>query len=236
MSKIEKLILTHTAIVFLLGVVIAIVNPDYFGAHYIDEDGFLEWLTVLALGTITVVLVLRFRAEAANMTVRQKITLIGLAILAAFGAGEEISWGQRLFAIETPEALRVINRQDETNIHNLVIGRINVNKTIFSKGILLTFLIYLGVITPLWHRSPRARAFLDSWGVPIPKRYQWASYLAIIILVEGVINLLSPGSGKRGELTEFAVPMIVALNIFYPLNQAPTGIMDQSGKAHTHSG
>ena len=33
---------------------------------------------------------------------------------------EEISWGQRIFGIETPDMLSQINRQHEINIHNLV--------------------------------------------------------------------------------------------------------------------
>lgn len=36
-----------------------------------------------------------------------------------FIIGEEISWGQRIFGWATPEAMQEINKQDETNIHNL---------------------------------------------------------------------------------------------------------------------
>ena len=36
-----------------------------------------------------------------------------------FAAGEEISWGQRLFGWATPEFLRDLNDQGETNIHNI---------------------------------------------------------------------------------------------------------------------
>ena len=32
--------------------------------------------------------------------------------------GEEISWGQRLFGIATPEALKETNLQNEINLHN----------------------------------------------------------------------------------------------------------------------
>lgn len=41
----------------------------------------------------------------------------GIALLVI--TGEEISWGQRIFGWETPEALEEANRQEETNIHNL---------------------------------------------------------------------------------------------------------------------
>jgi len=45
--------------------------------------------------------------------------LLGLLFL--FGFCEEISWGQRLFNITTPEVLQTANRQGEINIHNLSI-------------------------------------------------------------------------------------------------------------------
>lgn len=43
--------------------------------------------------------------------------LSGVALL--FGAGEEISWGQRIFGFHTPDYLMGLNSQHEFNIHNL---------------------------------------------------------------------------------------------------------------------
>jgi hypothetical protein len=37
-----------------------------------------------------------------------------------FAAGEEISWGQRLFEIGTPPELASINSQGELNVHDVV--------------------------------------------------------------------------------------------------------------------
>ena len=45
--------------------------------------------------------------------------LLGLFLLVCLG--EEISWGQRIFKIETPTLLKEVNRQDEINLHNLAI-------------------------------------------------------------------------------------------------------------------
>ena len=36
-----------------------------------------------------------------------------------FGAGEEISWGQRIFGFETPHYLRDMNTHNEINLHNI---------------------------------------------------------------------------------------------------------------------
>ncbi len=45
--------------------------------------------------------------------------LLGLALFFFFGGGEEISWGQRIFNVQTPEALAEINAQEELNVHNI---------------------------------------------------------------------------------------------------------------------
>jgi len=45
-----------------------------------------------------------------------------------FFAGEEISWGQRMFSLATPESLKAINKQDEITLHNIegVLGVFNL--------------------------------------------------------------------------------------------------------------
>jgi len=45
--------------------------------------------------------------------------LLGILLLVAFL--EEISWGQRIFNIDTPEFIQEVNMQNEINIHNLSI-------------------------------------------------------------------------------------------------------------------
>lgn len=47
------------------------------------------------------------------------LALLALGVLCFVCFGEEISWGQRLFAYPVPDWLKDINRQDEWNLHNL---------------------------------------------------------------------------------------------------------------------
>jgi hypothetical protein len=49
----------------------------------------------------------------------KQLVYLGLAVLFLFGAGEEISWGQRILGFQTPESLSEVNRQEEFNLHNL---------------------------------------------------------------------------------------------------------------------
>ena len=221
-EKTEKLVLTNAVILFALGVFLGVANEDYFHNVYTAEDGLLEWLTVLALGSVVVVLGGRLWKYKHFLNWRQRSVLAALVVLAAFGAGEEISWGQRLLGIESTEFFQNYNKQQEINLHNLDIGNVSINKDFLSKGILLAFLLYLAVITPLYHRSIHAGRLFDSWGIPIPKRYQYLGYVLAIVMVEGLVNAAT-GAPRRGELTEFIVTILAALNLIYPLNQFGCG-------------
>jgi hypothetical protein len=50
---------------------------------------------------------------------KRNVWFLGLAFLMVVAAGEEISWGQRIFSWQTPDAYEELNMQGETNIHNL---------------------------------------------------------------------------------------------------------------------
>ncbi|MBI5296230.1 MAG: hypothetical protein HY869_12215 [Chloroflexi bacterium] len=57
----------------------------------------------------------------------KQLAFLGFAFIAFFGAGEEISWGQRIFNIATPEALNQFNAQGEITVHNLEFNGIELN-------------------------------------------------------------------------------------------------------------
>jgi len=48
-----------------------------------------------------------------------------LFLIFFIGAGEEISWGQRIFNFDTPTSIQEINVQDEFNLHNIEIFNSN---------------------------------------------------------------------------------------------------------------
>ena len=76
------------------------------------EDSFFEWLTFLCLCGATVFYYLSFKRY-------KNFFLLVLALAMFFGAGEEISWGQRIFGFSTPESIKQLNTQGEFTIHNL---------------------------------------------------------------------------------------------------------------------
>jgi hypothetical protein len=88
------------------------------------EDGPVETLAaVSALVSAILFLFAYATAPGGNdlfvWRTRRNVFFLLLGLLFLFGAGEEVSWGQRIFDIPTPEPLRVYNMQGELNLHNL---------------------------------------------------------------------------------------------------------------------
>ena len=130
MHKIEKIAYPVIALYVLLGAVVALLDPVTFTNVLAREDGIFEWLTVLALSMSFVMCVHRvvvLRSEKNGVFIG---VWCFLALVCFFGAGEEISWGQRIFNIESSEWFKQNNAQSETNLHNLIVEGKKVNKII----------------------------------------------------------------------------------------------------------
>ena len=100
------------------------------------------------------------------------------AFLFLFAFGEEISWGQRIFNFETPQAIKEINMQQEFNFHNLKFfhgkNEAGEEKTGFialftmHRLFYLSFFIYLLVIPVLYTKNAKIRAFINCIKLPVP--------------------------------------------------------------------
>jgi hypothetical protein len=219
MSVIEKTVLIYTAFFGCLGVYLAIFNTPYFNQVFSIEDGVLEWLQFMGLATISFV----FFDRAWQFRQKKSVLFVGFALLVAlfflFAAGEEISWGQRIFSVESSEFFKANNLQAETNLHNLVVGETKINKLIFGTLLGLIFTFYLAVLSPLYHSSVWVKQWVDIFGIPIPKIYQTLGYILVVLFVEVLVKFFSD-TGRRGELTEFAAIYMVLLNVTFPRNGA----------------
>ena len=89
----------------------------------LHEDGPVEYLGALSFFLTAAFFFLIFREMSrhrdGHSSRLKPYVALGIAGLFFLAAGEEISWGQRIFGIETPDALREANRQEEINLHNL---------------------------------------------------------------------------------------------------------------------
>lgn len=83
------------------------------------EDGFAESLQVIFYFlSFAMALFITWRHHRAGERLLALLYL-GLTLAFVFMIGEEISWGQRIFGWGTPDPLVEINKQDETNFHNI---------------------------------------------------------------------------------------------------------------------
>ena len=80
------------------------------------EDGWIENLTAISLFLAGFLLFATARME--RNSIRRCIYVLG-GLVMMFGAGEEISWGQRIFGFATPDILLDLNEQKEFNVHNM---------------------------------------------------------------------------------------------------------------------
>jgi hypothetical protein len=208
----EKIVLISVAILLILGFVFFYTNLPLF-EKYIQEDGVVEWITVLGLlmGSW-----LCFRRFIGLLKVRKPWFLFVTFFMAAFlffAAGEEISWGQRIFGIESSEFFQKNNAQGETNLHNLVVGGKKINKIIFSIGLVSVMAIYLLLFPVLYHYNARFRSFADRSAIPIPHFYHVVCIATVFLLTEFIRH------GKRAEILEAGEALLFFLILAYPVNR-----------------
>lgn len=135
----------HSAAALWIAAMFAIAHwsPTTYIA-LLQEDYFVEWLTV---GLFAAAGALRLRYAWPT----RRIFELLVAAFCIFVAGEEFSWGQRLFGFTPPDVFLEHNTQQEFTLHNFadVFGK--------PKGVLIAALAGYGLAVPLLARFPAGR-------------------------------------------------------------------------------
>lgn len=146
------------------------------------EDGLVEYLAVIFyLASAGLMISLFVRSQIADIKYflgfKSNIVFLLTCILFIIFAGEEMSWGQRIFNFSTPEFWSNINRQGEVTIHNLnfwdALDKSGNQKygivRLFSSAALYTYLWFtLLIIIPILNRtSLEANRFFKRSGIPV---------------------------------------------------------------------
>ena len=123
-----------------------------FFAWLTKEGGVLEYASAVLLLLAGCVFL---RGAFTTKSRFQKEWAVAFAAALIFMAGEEISWGQRIFGFNW-EALENINSQNETNLHNLPL--INTPRLLSIGSLLcgLVLLCHLAII--LFRSNPDVRS------------------------------------------------------------------------------
>lgn len=108
-----------TPFIFYYIAVITRLFPFDVFLQLVKEDHFIEYsqFWVLGFGSVSSFFIAHKLKKKSELLFMALFVFFGLGFF--FVAGDEISWGQRILAIEVNESVKQINRQDELTIHNL---------------------------------------------------------------------------------------------------------------------
>lgn len=172
---IAYILLTYTAL---------LLDGETF-VFFVAEDHFFEYLSALAfLGAgvffLAAFWLSRHPGHRDENPPIKRLAYVVLAFVLIIGAGEEISWGQRVLGYETPEVLRKLNVQEEATLHNLEVfegesGIVTVDRLFdifwftftvvgpFTAALFIPFQRFLSRFVPVPHWSLGA-LFLVNYG------------------------------------------------------------------------
>jgi hypothetical protein len=213
-NRFEVFAFTVLLTMMLFGIYFAHTNLPYFNEVYTVEDGVVESLSVVALVTAAgacLVRVVRLRG------LRSRWFLFCTGVLGAlfvFGAGEEISWGQRILGVESPEFFKANNAQQETNLHNLVVGEVKINRLVFGKILAVVVVTYVLILPVLYRRLDAVRRFVDGWAIPLPR---WV-HIGVYLLIAALATFIP--SSRKGEILELGGCIVFMLITLFPHNRA----------------
>ena len=200
-----------TVLLVSIGLAMAVADPVRFEDWYAWEDGPPENMTALAL-LVGCVIVGRRGLRLQGRGARAVTFLIAFAMF--FAGMEEISWGQRIFGIETPEFLARYNRQGEIGLHNIAIGGVKLNKLIFSQLLGIVTVLWLIALPPAYRRVPRLARFVDRLAVPVPR----LRHVLFALGCSAPVWLIR--SDLRFELSELVLVVTLVAVVVWPANRA----------------
>lgn len=191
--------------IIAIGFYIAVNDEEYFRNSFVPEDGILETGTAIMLFLAAIILLIRLLRERGMHPRSFSVYSVLMIVVLVFVSGEEISWGQRIFGVETGEFFSKHNRQAETNLHNLEVAGVNINKLIFGKMLVLFLVAFYLVLPWLYAREGRVYRWASGQYFPVPKIHHGVSMFVFAI----IINLIP--SSKRGELNEVCLGFFALL-------------------------
>ena len=184
----------NVSFIIMISFTLIVVLHIIFGNHYFEpstlaminnEDGIVEYLSAFLFLICSVISIIICFINSDNHN--RKMIFIVFAIGFFFCFGEEISWGQRIFHFKTPELIREINAQNETNLHNLL--------GYFADHLFLAGVFFYCVILPLLKTmSPFWNRFTDKVGLPLPSLGLAISFLIVSLIQKRMIWKLIPTS------------------------------------------
>ena len=218
----SKEILKNRAVILMIIATIILSYTVYFFnektvVYLTSEDNLYEGGTSLFLLSASILFFI---------SAKKNIFMILLALVFLFGAGEEISWGQRILGFEPPAEIKEVNVQSEFNIHNLPVfnGTEYKGEHIKKEGwarlleinfLYRIFLLSFGIALPfLAFHVAFIKKIVKQLKVPVPP-ISMGIFLALSwVVCKLIIKTLPTGLDKNyyfgaNEIWEFLTAFII---------------------------
>jgi cell division protein FtsW (lipid II flippase) len=210
---------THTdsaivlSLIFLMLVGLILMNSSSERyKSFVAEDGPVEWIATISLFSCAVVSIERALKFKNKKSKSFYFVSLLIALVFLLGVGEEVSWGQRIFNIESSDFFKENNLQEEINFHNLKLGFVNINKLLFGLIMGAFIALYLIILPVIYMKQNKIKLFIDNLGVPIPRYYHIVGILSSSMF----INFLH--AKDKWELMELTGSMLFLAIMIYPAN------------------
>ncbi|MEO6490220.1 MAG: hypothetical protein ABIO04_09795 [Ferruginibacter sp.] len=188
------------------------IDPG-FGMQLLQEDQFVENITSIALFLGAIYVLYKCVKNISSKNYLAGFFQLFVAFALIFMAGEEISWGQRIFHWQTTGLFKKDNLQGETNFHNLKINGVKLNKVIFTYAFTAIGAFVFVICPYLYKKYTGFKNFVNQFGCPLPG-YKHSLFLLIGLL----FVLLIPDESKKWELWECDAALIIFWTMIRPLN------------------
>lgn len=193
---------------------------DLWKRYVLGELGLTEQLTVILLvAALAVGIHVAWRTLAERDT-RLTVFFVIFCLGCVYFAGEEASWGQHWFRWGTPDDWAALNRQDETNLHNLE-GSVGTLFNKLPRNIMTWAILIGGAILPLVRRA-RGRHYAPrsfAWWIMPRTTCVTAAFIAALATVPQRIALALTGSMPAafditsGEVKELMIALFLLIYI-----------------------
>ncbi|WP_026899120.1 hypothetical protein [Daejeonella oryzae] len=188
-GKLKKATLLFPLLIFSFLIILFINKSVYLSV--LQEDGIAEWLTFVCLlisGIISLLIAIRIKKKYHYF----HWFFILFFAFNVFAGLEEISYGQRVFGMETTGVFAKYSDQNEINLHNTLQGMFKMK----TKHVALYALFIYGVILP-WMISKGKFAWIKKSQIIVPPAYLSMGFIL------GTIMMLDFITGREEEIGEF---------------------------------
>ena len=180
--------------------------PDFYRTYLESEQGLIELATAFFAFLAGVLALRAARLARQELPPRQWAWFALVALGCFYIGGEELSWGQQLLHWQTPAAIDALNRQHETNLHNMSSWFNEKPRILVELGVLVG-----GVLMPLrrlLRRQPLLRQQGFAYWLWPPSELLLTGLLAVLVLVPKRYQLVMgepmlPVNMRWSELQEY---------------------------------